>query len=101
MAIYLPIDVNFKKLNKLKEYILSKCPTTNIVFSSLIGRLDDIDAARVVNETNAKLDHLDTAILRNDNLTKEYMSRRGLHLNQRGTSRFAMNLIDELKKLSG
>ena len=95
-----PSDVIVEKLTKLKEYILSKCPTTKIIFSSLIRRLDNVDAARVVNETNAKLQPLGTAILRNDNITNDHISRKGLHLNQRGTIRLAMNLIDVLKELN-
>ena len=93
-------DTIIEKLIQLKEYILTKCPNANIVFSSLIIRLDDGDAAKVVDETNSKLLHLGVGISGNDNITKEHISLRGLHLNGKGTIRLAMNLIIVLKGFS-
>ena len=90
----------FEKLIQLKEYILSKCPNTKIVFSSLIVRLDDENAANVVAETNSKLLHLGADIVGNDNIQSNHISRKGLHLNGKGTTRLAINLINVLKGFS-
>ena len=93
-------DTIIEKLIQLKKYILSKCPNANVVFSSLIIRLDDADAAKVVDETNSKLLHLGAGIAGNDNIMKDHISLRGLHLNGKGTIRLAMNLINVLKGFS-
>ena len=90
-------DTIMEKLVKLKEYIMARCPTANIVFSSLIVRRDDREAAKVVEETNRKLKHLDTPLMDNSNLTEDFLGRRGLHLNYSGTKRLAMNLIKVLR----
>ena len=87
-----------EKLVKLKEYIMTWCPVANLVFSSLIMRKDDKHAAKVAEETNLKLDHLDTPLMDNSNLTEGFLGRRGLHLNVSGTRRLAMNLINVLRK---
>ena len=93
-------DTIIEKLIQLKEYILSKCPNTKIVFSSLIVRLDDENAAKVVAETNSKLLHLGADIVGNDNIQSNHISQRGLHLNGKGTTRLALNLINVLKGFS-
>ena len=90
-------DVIMEKLVKLKEYIMAWCPSAKIVFSSLILRRDDKHAAKVVDETNQKLKHLDTPLLDNGNITEDFLGRRGLHLNYSGTKRLAMNLIKVLR----
>ena len=89
-----------EKLVKLKEYIMSWCPAANLVFSSLIMRKDDKHAAKVVEETNLKLDHLDTPLMDNSNITEDFLGRKGLHLNISGTRRLAMNLINVLRKFN-
>ena len=88
------------KLVKLKEYILSKCPSTNLVFSSLIDRIDDPKAGRVVQETNEKLAHLNVPLLINHKINNEHLGKKGLHLNRSGVVRFAMNIIDTLKSFN-
>ena len=93
-------DKIMEKLVKLKEYIVSRCPAANIVFSALIDRYDDNIAARVVQETNTKLKHLDTPLIDNNNIIRDHVGRRGLHLNNRGTTRLALNFITMLKQLS-
>ena len=93
-------DEIMEKLVKLKEYIMSRCPAANIVFSALIDRYDDNLAARVVQETNAKLKHLDTPLIDNNNIIRDHVGRRGLHLNNSGTTRLALNFITMLKQLS-
>ena len=79
---------------------MSRCPAANIVFSSLVDRYDDIDAARVVQDINSKMKHLDTPLIDNSNITRDHVGRRGLHLNYRGTTRLALNFISMLKKFS-
>ena len=89
-----------ERLVNLKDYVMSRCPTANIVFSSLIDRYDDINAARVVREVNSKMKHLDVPLIDNSNITREHVGRKGLHLNSRGTSSLALNFISMLKKFS-
>ena len=90
-----------EKLIQLKEYIVSKCPSAKIVFSDLIARTDDAIASRVVREVNGMFDHLDTTILRNDNIMAEHLGKKGLHLSGYGTGRLAKNLIEMIKELNG
>ena len=86
-----------EKLVKLKEYIVSLCPSAKVVFSSLIVRTDDVNAAREVKETNSKLKHLDTPLVDNSNITKDHLGRKGLHMNYVGTRMLASNLIIMLR----
>ena len=90
-----------EKLVQLKEYIMSKCPSVKLVFSNLIVQTDDPTASRVVRETNSKFNHLDTTILRNDNIQEEQLGKKGLHLSGYGTGRLAKNLIEMIKELNG
>ena len=64
-------------------------------------RTDDPTASRVVRETNSKFNHLDTTILRNDNIEEEQLGKKGLHLSGYGTGRLAKNLIEMIKELNG
>lgn len=38
-------------------------------------------------------------LLNNNNITKDLLGRKGLHLNTRGIARFAMNLLGKLNHL--
>ena len=62
--------------------------------------MDDENAAKVVAETNSKLLHLGADIVGNDNIQGNHISQRGLHLNGKGTTRLAINLINVLKGFS-
>ena len=86
---------------QLKEYIMSKCPSAKLVFSNLIVRTDDTIASRVVGETNTNFHHLDTTILRYDNILVDHLGKKGLHLSGYSTSRLAKNLIEMIKELNG
>ena len=79
---------------------MPRWPTANIKVSSLIDRYDDINAARIVREVNSKMKHLDIPLIDNSNITRDHVGRKGLHLNSRGTSSLALNLISMLKKFS-
>ena len=42
---------------------------------------------------------LGTDVLNNNNITRDPLGRKGLHLNARGIARFAMNLLGKLNSL--
>ena len=63
----------------------------------MIVRTDDVNAARVVKETNSKFKHLDTPLVDNSNITKDHLGRKGLHMNYVGTRMLASNLIIMLR----
>ena len=92
-------DKIIEKLAKLRDYIKSKLPNCQLIFSSLINRNDNANARLVVENTNKKLEHLNCQVLDNENITNDYLGKKGLHLVPRGTSRLAMNVINILKQL--
>ena len=80
---------------------MSKLPNCQLYFSSPIVRFDDAAAAaRVVDEINKRMRLLLTILLvNNSNIGYDEVGWKGLHLNDRGTRKLAVNFINILKML--
>ena len=98
-AVYGNSNQIIDKLMKLKEYIMLKLPNCNLIFSSLINRVDDAKAQLTVTMTNNRLAHLDIRVINNNNINGKHLGRKGLHLNSHGTGKLAVNFIKVLKTL--
>ena len=85
--------------SKRKRHVPIK-PTTGyvakVVISIPIMRTDKEAAGQMVESLNRKLKSLDLNIIDNNNITAKDLGRRGLHLNNRGISKFAGNILDKL-----
>ena len=87
------------KLLKLKNFILSILPQCRVIFSALINRFDDTKAQQTVMLINKNMVNRGLRVVDNTNITQMHLGRKGLHLNPRGTSRLAMNMLRMLKSL--
>ena len=85
------------KILKLKSFIELNLPSCKVIISNLIQRTDDGKASLTVKKFNEHLDELELDIIDNRNLTVESLSKKGLHLNNQGYGRLAINLIRKLK----
>ena len=80
----------------LKKVIESELPECEVVISIPIMRTDKEAAGQMIESLNRKLKSLDLNIIDNNNITNKDLGRRGLHLNNRGISKFAGNILDRL-----
>ena len=94
-------DTLITAISKLGEVITKEGRGTELTLSEIITRNDDALLADKVNIYNKKLDNLCTernwGLIKHNNITKSHLNNYGLHLNQRGTTTFAMNLKYFLK----
>ena len=83
----------------LKMAIKSILPTVNIFLSCPTSRYDNVGANMVLRKLTQKLKELTKDIIINDNVDKSCTGKKGLHLNQKGSGRLAINYISLLKRL--
>ena len=62
-------------------------------------RLDSSKNGNAVQKINEILKELNIPFAKNFNIVKNHLGNRGLHLNEHGTSRLAMNYIATIRKL--
>ena len=92
-------DIIFNNLLDLKKYIESHLDGVTVILSCPITRVDSTKAKLTVNNLTAKIKLLGIKHLLNINVDENCLGRKGLHLNQRGVGRFAMNLISLIRRL--
>ena len=92
-------DVAISNLKRLIQYIEETVPGIKVIISQPILRHDialaRITASRLVERINKE----NLFILNNSNIVRKHVGRKGLHLNQYGTARLAMNLISLSQRL--
>ena len=87
------------KVLQLRSFIQEKLPTTNVILSKLIMRVDTKQCENVVTAVNNKINELSTYIIDNGNLDRSHLNGKGLNLNGKGILLYARNLIDGIRKL--
>ena len=84
-------------VNKLKN----SYPNTKLVFSSVILRKDKKDISKKVGETNQRLrnycEQKNIDFVDNSNIIEEHLGSKNLHLNKRGNSILAKNILKFLR----
>ena len=74
------------------------CKNTKLCFSSLICRTDQKDIDEKVTKTNTHLENYckqqNLGFIDNSNLKKSNLNSRGLHLQERCSSKLAKNFLD-------
>lgn len=92
-----------KNLQSIIDRIKKQSSTTKIALSSVFIRKDKQNMENKVNELNANIEKLCEenliAYISNGNIDETCLGIKKLHLNRKGTSIFARNLIDFLKPL--
>ena len=87
------------KVLQLRSFIQEKLPTTNVILSKLIMRVDTKQRENIVTAVNNKLSELNIYIIDHGNLDRNHLNGKGLNLNGKGILLYARNLIDGIRKL--
>ena len=89
----------YDELINLKNYIQQALPKTKVSISCPILRTDNQKANHKLNELDSKLKGSQNDIIVNDNLDGTCLGKKGLHLNQKGSGRLALNIIKSIQGL--
>ena len=84
-------DTIVDEILKLKHHIEVQLPGVIVIISSPITRTDNAKARLTIKHIINKIKLLKVNYLLNDNIYDDYLGQKGLHLNQRGTGRMAVN----------
>ena len=90
-------DLLVKRILHFKEEIEKSVDGCKVILSLPIRRRDNIKANNILLEVCDKIRSLKLDTINNNNIMHEQLGRRGLHLNQHGSARFALNLINKLR----
>ena len=85
-------DDIFDGLLDLKAYAESKVPGITVTFSCPTIRFDNSVACIKLVFLRNRMKRAGQRIISNENITLEHIGKKGLHLNQKGVARLAMNL---------
>ena len=87
-------------LEQLKFRIESKLPECDVIISCPTIRRDKRNekAQKTVFELRKKLINLNIPLILNENITEQHLSKRGLHLNNHGKGRLALNYKIYIRK---
>ena len=84
----------------LKRFVVSQNKECKVIISTLTMRTDNSkNRNAVLQKVNRILKELNIPLVKNFNIVKKHSGNRGLHLNEHGTSRLAMNYITTTRKL--
>ena len=72
------------KLLQLKSFVQEKLPTTNVILSKPIMKVDTKQREKVVTDVNNKLGELNIDVIDNGNLNRNHLNGKGLYLNGKG-----------------
>ena len=81
----------------LKNFILQKLPTCEIIISTPTLRTDNTTANNRNNLFVNHLKKLNIKLILNDNIEKEHLSYRGLHLRMSGVIKLSENLVKSIQ----
>ena len=88
---------------KIVKELTTKLPKVKIAFSELITRKDKKNLDKNVTETNKRLKNYcrqkDIGYIDNSNITEDSLGIKKLHLNRKGNSFFAKNLLKYLNNV--
>ena len=91
-------DDIFDKLIDLKKYIENELPGCLVYISSPTPRYDIPHAQVTIKNLRRKLATLGSdVVISNDNISGDFIARKGLHLNEKGSSRLAMNFLSHIR----
>ena len=98
-AIEQGIDSNslVKRILHLKEEIEKSVDRCKLIISLPIRRRVNMKANNILLDVYDNIMSLKVDTMNNNNIMHEQLGRRGLHLNQHGNARFALNLINKLR----
>ena len=72
-----------------------------LVLSKPIIRHNDGKANRMIRNVNKHLSALQSDCIENDNISSQYLGRKGLHLNRKGKGRLVLNFMKQIRNFEG
>ena len=91
-------DKILHELLKLIDFIKSKIPNCEVTISCPTYRFDDPKAQLIINNLRTKLSKLQVPIIENSNINITHVGKKGLHLNEAGSDRLAVNYISHMRR---
>ena len=92
-------DEILKELRNFEEYIEMAVPKTRVFFSTPTLRTDNRKANAVLINITENLKKSCFNIVENGNIISAGLGKRGLHLNEKGSGRLALNYINLMKRV--
>ena len=92
-------DIIVQELLNLKKFIEEQLPDCTVIISEPVIRTDNFIAANNVKVVGKMLSLLNIYRMDNCNIEPKHLGKGGLHLNDYGTKRMALNLITLLRNL--
>ena len=86
------------ELLNLKKWISDKLPGVKITISCPTIRNDNQKARLTILRLREKLQNLNIDLITNENIHVGHLGHKGLHLNNRGSGRLAMNFLSHIRK---
>ena len=84
---------------QLKHYLEKALPQSVIILSFPIIRTDNRRADVALTKLRENLSNLNINSIYNDNINESHLGKGGLHLNDRGKGKLAMNYISYIRHL--
>ena len=88
----------YDKLLNLVHFIKKNNPNCHIL-SSPIDRLDDGKAALTAKKLNSLLSGSSHDIIDNNNIGHRVLGMHGLHLNEHGAGKLALNFVERIRSI--
>ena len=89
----------YDKLLNLVHFIKENNPNCHVVLSSPIDRLDDGKAALTIKRLNSLLSESSLGIIDNSNIRHSFHGMHGLHLNEHGVGKLALNFVERIRSI--
>ena len=92
-------DMIFNRLTRLKSFAEHLVPGICVIISCPMLRTDDKSANMKLTYLREKLQNSEHTIISNANISPVHLGKKGLHLNDYGVKKFAMNLLACMRSL--
>ena len=83
----------------LVHFVKENNPNCDVVLPSPINRLDHEKAAFTIKRLNGLLSESSLDIIVNSNIGHSFLGMLGLHLNERGAGKLALNFVKRIRSL--
>ena len=83
----------------MHAHIEKSVENVKFIISQPIICTDNRKAQMTINNLNSKLSNLNILCMSNSNVKDDHLGRKGLHLNDRGNGRIALNIMNLIREL--
>ena len=90
---------SYNKLLNLGHFIKENNPNCHVVLSSPIDSLDDGKATLTNKRLNHLLSESSLDIIDNSNIGHSFLGMHGLHLNEHGVGKLALNFVKGIRSI--